>query len=212
MPETIPQIRPSFNRSLRLETRPELLSADTGALVQREMMDRSGLIDWLTERLHDPRHPSSIRIRCRICCGLDSCCWGRAGATSPTPTACVRIRACGWRARPDSGHGGLGGGPGAGIAADLVPTAGHAQPGGEPSGPAPGGDGAGVPSDRDDRRSAAKTGETDPTEGDGKRRCTWTWTVSRSRSMGILREANGTDTIASGCTTGWWRVVPRRGT
>ena len=58
--KTIPQIRPSFNRSLRLETRPELLSADTGALVQREMMDRSGLIDWLTERLHDPRHPSSI--------------------------------------------------------------------------------------------------------------------------------------------------------
>ena len=61
MPETIPQIRPSFNRSLRLETRPELLSADTGALVQREMMERSGLIDWLTGRLHDPRHPSSIR-------------------------------------------------------------------------------------------------------------------------------------------------------
>ena len=61
MPETIPQIRPSFNRSLRLETRPELLSADTGALVRREMMNRSGLIDWLTERLHDPRHPSSIR-------------------------------------------------------------------------------------------------------------------------------------------------------
>ena len=47
MPETIPQIRPSFNRSLRLETRPELLSADTGALVQRELMERSGLIDWL---------------------------------------------------------------------------------------------------------------------------------------------------------------------
>ena len=35
MPETIPQIRPSFNRSLRLETRSEWLSADTGALVQR---------------------------------------------------------------------------------------------------------------------------------------------------------------------------------
>ena len=42
-------------------TRPELLSADTGALVQRELMDRSGLIDWLAGRLHDPRHPSSIR-------------------------------------------------------------------------------------------------------------------------------------------------------
>ncbi len=61
MPETIPQIRPSSNRSLRLQIRSEWLSADTGALVQREMMDRSGLIDWLTERLHDPRHPSSIR-------------------------------------------------------------------------------------------------------------------------------------------------------
>ena len=35
----------------------------------------------------------------------------------------------------------------------------------------------------------------------------------RSRSMGILREvkSNG-QTIASGCSTGWWRVVPRRGT
>ena len=61
MSETLPQIRPSFNRSLSLEIRPELLSADTGALVQREMMDRSGIIDWSSDRLHDPRHPSSIR-------------------------------------------------------------------------------------------------------------------------------------------------------
>ena len=61
MSETLAQIRPSFNRSLRLETRREWLSADTGGLVQREMMDRTGLIDWLTERLHDPRDPSSVR-------------------------------------------------------------------------------------------------------------------------------------------------------
>ena len=45
MSETISQIRPSFNRSLRLETHAELLSADTGAVVQREMMDRNGLND-----------------------------------------------------------------------------------------------------------------------------------------------------------------------
>ena len=44
-----------------METRPEWLSADTGVLVLREMMDRNGLIDWLTEQLHDPRHASSIR-------------------------------------------------------------------------------------------------------------------------------------------------------
>ena len=213
MPETIPQIRPSFNRSLRLETRPELLSADTGALVQRELMDRSGLIDWLTGRLHDPRHPSSIRYPLSDL-PADSTPAAGAGLARPVrrrPPASGSELAGG---EPDpSGHGGLGGGPRAGVTADLVPTVGHAQPGGEPSGPAPGGDGAGVPSDRDDRRSAAKTGEKDPTEEEtekddvpGRGRS------PRSRSMGIPREANGTDTIASGCTTGWWRVVPRRGT
>ena len=61
MSETLPQIRSSFNRSPRLETRPERLSADTGAVVQREMMDRSGIIDWLTQRLHDPRNPEWVR-------------------------------------------------------------------------------------------------------------------------------------------------------
>ena len=58
MPKTIPQIRPSFNRSLRLETRPELLSADTGAVVQREMMDRSGahrLVDRAGCTIRDTR-------------------------------------------------------------------------------------------------------------------------------------------------------------
>ena len=61
MPETLPQIRPSFNRSLRIEIRPERFSVDAGALVQREMMDRTGTIDWLAERLDDLRNPSSIR-------------------------------------------------------------------------------------------------------------------------------------------------------
>ena len=213
MPETIPQIRPSFNRSLRLETRPELLSADTGALVQRELMDRSGLIDWLTGRLHDPRQPEFDPLSA-VGSAADSTPAAGAGLARPVrrrPPASGSELAGG---EPDpSGHGGLGGGPRAGVTADLVPTVGHAQPGGEPSGPAPGGDGAGVPSDRDDRRSAAKTGEKDPTEEETEKDDgTWTWTVSRSRSMGIPREANGTDTIASGCTTGWWRVVPRRGT
>ena len=158
-PETIPQIRPSFNRSLRLETRPELLSADTGALVQRELMDRSGLIDWLTERLHDPATPEFDPLSA-VGSAADSTPAAGAGLARPVrrrPPASGSELAGG---EPDpSGHGGLGGGPGAGVAADLVPTAGHAQPGGEPSGPAPGGDGAGVPSDRDDRRPAAKTGE-----------------------------------------------------
>ena len=98
-------------------------------------------------RLHDPCYENSGLLRTGFV-GAPA-----AGAWRDSPIQ-----------DPNSGHGGLGGGPGAGVAADLVPTAGHAQPGGEPSGPAPGGDGAGVPSDRDDRRPAAKTGEKDPTE------------------------------------------------
>ena len=54
MPETLPQIQPSFNRSFRIETRPEQSSAETGALVQQEKLVRSWIIDWLNEFLHDP--------------------------------------------------------------------------------------------------------------------------------------------------------------
>ena len=78
MPEIL-QIRPSFNRSLRLETRCEWLSADTGALVQREMMDRSGLIDWLTERLHDARKASDCPLLATpLVVALTSCSGQRA--------------------------------------------------------------------------------------------------------------------------------------
>ena len=38
-----------------------MLSAETGAQVQREMMERSGIIDWMTERLRDPRNPDRVR-------------------------------------------------------------------------------------------------------------------------------------------------------
>ena len=51
MGETVPLISPSFNASVSIETRREHLSADTGALVQRELMERSGIIEWLDERL-----------------------------------------------------------------------------------------------------------------------------------------------------------------
>ena len=60
MSETLQQIQPSFNRSLGIEARSDQLSGDTGALVQREILERTGIIGWLTERLHDPRHPGSI--------------------------------------------------------------------------------------------------------------------------------------------------------
>ena len=61
MKGTIPLFSPSFNPAVSIETRPEHLSAETGALVQREIMERSGIIGWLAERLHDPRNRDLIR-------------------------------------------------------------------------------------------------------------------------------------------------------
>ena len=58
MGETVALFSPSFNGSVSIETRREHLSADTGALVQGELMERSGIIEWLDERLDDPRNPA----------------------------------------------------------------------------------------------------------------------------------------------------------
>jgi len=53
-------LRPTFNGSLRIEGRPERLTGDAGAIVLRETMDRLGMIEWLGERLEDPRNPELI--------------------------------------------------------------------------------------------------------------------------------------------------------
>ena len=60
MGETVALFSPSFNRSVVFETRPEHLSADSGALVQRELMERSGIIEWMVQRVHDPRNPDLV--------------------------------------------------------------------------------------------------------------------------------------------------------
>jgi hypothetical protein len=48
-------IQPSFNRSIHVEARPTRLSSDTGALMLRELLDHSGVVDWLDEHLQDQR-------------------------------------------------------------------------------------------------------------------------------------------------------------
>ena len=48
-------IRPTFNRSVRVEARPERLSADAGVLMMREVMERTGLIEWIDARFENPR-------------------------------------------------------------------------------------------------------------------------------------------------------------
>ena len=55
MGETLPLFTTSFNRSLSVESRAEHLSGDGGAIVQRELMERSGIISWLMARLEDTR-------------------------------------------------------------------------------------------------------------------------------------------------------------
>ncbi|GEM_PF-1710611 len=60
MGETLPLFQPSFNKALQVEARPERLSADAGVLLQREALERTGLIEWLTQHLQDPRDPLRV--------------------------------------------------------------------------------------------------------------------------------------------------------
>lgn len=52
--------RAEFNQSLRVESRPERLTSDAGAVVLREVMERLGIVDWMTSRLADNRDPDLI--------------------------------------------------------------------------------------------------------------------------------------------------------
>ena len=55
MGETLQRVTPSFNRSLRIESRTDRLTGDPGAVVLREILERSGILGWMTARLKDPR-------------------------------------------------------------------------------------------------------------------------------------------------------------
>ncbi|MCP3969950.1 MAG: IS1380 family transposase [Rhodobacteraceae bacterium] len=63
MGETLALFKTSFNKSLSVETRPERLTGEAGAVLLREIMERLGVIEWLDERLHDPRNPDLITYR-----------------------------------------------------------------------------------------------------------------------------------------------------
>lgn len=53
--------RPEFNRAIHVEARRERLTADAGAVLLREFMDRTGLTGLLRRHLRDPRNPRLIR-------------------------------------------------------------------------------------------------------------------------------------------------------
>jgi DDE family transposase len=60
MGETLPLFAPTFNASVAVEARPERLSSDAGAILLRETLERSGIIDWMIARLHDHRQPHLV--------------------------------------------------------------------------------------------------------------------------------------------------------
>lgn len=60
MGETLPLFTTTFNRSLSVEARPERLTGDAGAVLLREILERSGIVPWLVGRLADPRRAEQV--------------------------------------------------------------------------------------------------------------------------------------------------------
>lgn len=60
MGEELPLFRTEFNRSIRIEARPERLTSEVGAVALRDITERLGLFGWLRERLVDTRDPDLI--------------------------------------------------------------------------------------------------------------------------------------------------------
>lgn len=52
---------PEYNRSIRVEARPEKLTSDAGALLMREVMERLGYSELIARHLTDSRVPGRVR-------------------------------------------------------------------------------------------------------------------------------------------------------
>ena len=62
MGESFSNIRPLFNQSIRIEGRPERLTAEAGALLLPEADERLGFIADLASQIKDTRDPSKSRF------------------------------------------------------------------------------------------------------------------------------------------------------
>jgi hypothetical protein len=60
MGETLPPFCTGFNKSLRVESRAERLTGDAGAVVLREILERSGIVEWMVPQLTDPRRREDV--------------------------------------------------------------------------------------------------------------------------------------------------------
>ncbi len=62
MSETLSLFRSSFNKSLRIESRPERLTGEPGAIVLREIMDRTRVIELREVVLKGPGAVTPLTI------------------------------------------------------------------------------------------------------------------------------------------------------
>jgi len=85
MGETLQPVTPSFNRSLRIESRSDRLTGDPGAVVLREILECSGILGWMTARLNDPRRQVDV-----------------AHDLASLIRTCVLLSAQGWRDHDDA--------------------------------------------------------------------------------------------------------------
>ena len=86
----------SFNRSVRIGSRRDRITGDSGALTGRELLRRSGVVRFLAKGLRTSGTGAGSGIRRGGWRGR-FCCWrGRAAGTTATPRRCGTIRRCGW--------------------------------------------------------------------------------------------------------------------
>ena len=85
MGETLQAVTPTFNRSLRIESRADRLTGDPGAVLLREILERSGIVAWMNARLQDPR--SQVYVRHDLASLIRTC---------------VLLAAQGWRDHDDA--------------------------------------------------------------------------------------------------------------
>jgi hypothetical protein len=60
MGEKLQPVTPQFNRSLRVESRADRLTGEPGAVVLREVLEASGVVTWMGDRLHDTRRQADV--------------------------------------------------------------------------------------------------------------------------------------------------------
>ena len=60
MGEKLQPVTTGFNRSLSIETRAERLTGDPGAVLLREVLDATGIVPWMANRMKDDRRLADV--------------------------------------------------------------------------------------------------------------------------------------------------------